>query len=127
MAGNPTVLSVDDTPGVLVIVEKLVKRLGFDFAKAGDGKKGLEQYAILKKAGTPIKLIISDVNMPVMDGMTFVKEVRKTDQSTPILFLTTVGDTGNKTAGKQAGANGWLEKPINPATFLATVKKITGA
>ena len=127
MAGNPTVLSVDDTPGVLVIVEKLVKRLGLDCVKAGNGKEGLAQYAALKKAGTPIKLIISDINMPVMDGMTFVKEVRKTDQSTPILFLTTVGDDTNKAAGKQAGANGWLEKPIAPGSFLATLKKMTGA
>lgn len=110
MAGNPTVLSVDDTPGVLVIVEKLIKRLGFDVAKAGNGKEGLEQFTALKKAGTPIKLIISDINMPVMDGMAFVKEVRKTDQSTPVLFLTTVGDAANKAAGKQAGANGLVRK-----------------
>jgi two-component system chemotaxis response regulator CheY len=118
------ILTVDDTPSVRGLVGKLVAKLGATTAEAEDGRKGLAKLAELKKAGTPPKLIISDLNMPNMDGLTFIAEVRKTDRTTPILMLTTMDGDDQKAAGKKAGANGWLVKPISPANFLSTVKKM---
>ena len=119
------ILTVDDTPSVRTLVGKLVKKIGFDIAQAGDGKQGLAKIAELKGAGTPPKLIISDLNMPVMDGLTFIAEVRKSDPSTPILMLTTIDAPEKRGEGKRAGANGWLVKPIKPGPFLNTIKKMT--
>ncbi|MBF0283080.1 MAG: response regulator [Magnetococcales bacterium] len=123
---NPIILTVDDTPSVRSLVGKLVAKLGFDIAEAGNGQEGLTQLGALKTSGTPPKLIISDLNMPEMDGIAFIKAVRAFDQKTPILMLTTIESEEKKTEGKQAGANGWLVKPISPAPFLETVKKISG-
>ncbi|MEO5367590.1 MAG: response regulator [Magnetococcus sp. WYHC-3] len=125
--GNPIILTVDDTPSVRGLVGKLVAKLGFDIAEAGDGVEGLGRLAALKSAGTAPRLIISDLNMPNMDGITFIREVRKKDPSTPILMLTTIDAEDKKREGKQAGANGWLTKPISPTPFLETIRKMTGA
>ena len=125
MTGNPIILSVDDTQSILNIVSKLGKKAGFDVVEAMDGKAGLAKLADLKTAGTPPKLIISDINMPVMDGLTFIREVRKTDKATPILVLTTVDDKEDMKKGKEAGANGWVQKPVQMAVFLDTIKKMT--
>ena len=125
MAGKPIILSVDDTQSILNIVSKLGQKAGFDVAEALDGKLGLAKLADLKAAGTPPKLIISDINMPVMDGLTFIREVRKTDRVTPILVLTTVASKEDMKKGKEAGANGWVQKPVQMAVFLDTIKKMT--
>lgn len=120
------ILTVDDTPSVRRLVGKLVKTIGFQIAEAGDGKEGLAKIAELKKGGTPPTLIISDLNMPNMDGMEFITEVRKSDRTTPILMLSTISDEAKKMEGKKAGANGWIQKPLSPAPFLSTIKKMTG-
>lgn len=121
------ILTVDDTPSVRQLIGKLVKTIGYDIAEAGDGKEGLTKLAALKASGTPPKLILTDYNMPNMDGLVFIKEVRKSDRTTPILMVTTISEEGKQREGKEAGANGWITKPLSPATFLSTVKKMTGA
>lgn len=120
------ILTVDDTPSVRKLIGKLVKSLKFTIAEAGDGKEGLAKLAELKAAGTPPKLILTDYNMPVMDGLIFIREVRKTDRTTPILMVTTVSEEGKQQEGKLAGANGWITKPISPKTFLPTLQKMAG-
>lgn len=120
------ILTVDDTPSVRKLIGKLVKTLKCTIAEAGDGKEGLAKLAELKAQGTPPKIILTDYNMPVMDGITFIKEVRKTDRTTPILMVTTVSEEGKQKEGKMAGANGWMTKPISPSTFLPTIKKMAG-
>ena len=120
------ILMVDDTPSVRRLVGKVVKSGGFTLAEAGDGVEGLAKLAELKAAGTPPKLIISDYNMPNMNGIAFVKAVRQQDRSTPILMLTTLSEASKKAEVKQAGGNGWVEKPLSPGPFLATVKKLAG-
>ncbi|NGZ29293.1 MAG: response regulator, partial [Magnetococcales bacterium] len=80
----------------------------------------------IKTSGNTLKLIVTDLNMPNMDGMTMIREVRKTDRTTPILMLTTVSQDDKKREGKEAGANGWAVKPLVPDVFLATVRKLTG-
>ena len=120
------ILTVDDTPSVRKLIGKLVNTLKFTIAEAGDGQEGLAKLAELKAAGTPPKLILTDYNMPVMDGIAFIREVRKTDRTTPILMVTTISEESKQQEGKLAGANGWLTKPISPKTFLPIIQKMAG-
>ena len=89
--------------------------------EANDGQKGLEVAKTQK-----FDLIFTDVNMPVMDGLAFTKEVRKLPnyKFTPILVLTTEAGTDKKMEGKAAGATGWLVKPFNPEQLLNTAKRV---
>lgn len=126
MAGKNIILTVDDTPSVRMLVAKLLGTLGVEVAEAEDGQAALHQVAAIKSSGNTLKLIVTDLNMPNMDGMTFIREVRKSDRTTPILMLTTVSQDDRKREGKEAGANGWAVKPLVPDVFLATVRKLTG-
>jgi two-component system chemotaxis response regulator CheY len=93
---------------------------------ARDGREGLEQLKNLQDKQTSLAMIISDINMPVMDGITFIKEVKKTPlRYLPILVLTTEHEDSKKLEGKNAGAAGWLVKPFKPETLLAVVRKFT--
>ncbi|MBF0107714.1 MAG: response regulator [Magnetococcales bacterium] len=121
---NPIILTVDDTPSVRSLVGKLVAKIGFDIVEAGNGREGLGKLAEIKQKKTPPKLIITDLNMPTMDGIAFIRAVRKEDMKTPILMLTTIDADEKKVEGKKAGANGWLTKPISPNLFLDTIRKM---
>ncbi|HDP79502.1 MAG TPA: response regulator, partial [Spirochaetes bacterium] len=77
----------------------------------------------IQSSGEDIALCISDVNMPVMDGITFIKEFRKFDRFTPVLVLTTESEDNMINQGKEAGASGWLIKPFQPKELLDTVGK----
>ncbi|MCL4165607.1 UNVERIFIED_CONTAM: hypothetical protein GTU68_031567 [Idotea baltica] len=103
------------------MVSFTLKKAGFDVTEAKDGQEALN---IAKNA--EFDVIISDVNMPVMDGITLVKNLRDLPQFkfTPILMLTTESGTNKKTEGKSAGATGWIVKPFNPEQLLAVIKKV---
>ncbi|UZE94957.1 response regulator [Alkalimarinus alittae] len=115
------ILAVDDSASMRQMVSYTLKVAGHDVVEAADGQQALE----LAK-GTQVDLVLSDVNMPVMDGLTLVKELRALPEYkfTPILMLTTESTLDKKMEGKKAGATGWLVKPFNPDQLLATIKKV---
>lgn len=122
------ILVVDDSATLRMSVEMVLKPAGFEVAQARDGREGLDKLVELKARGVQPDMIISDVNMPVMDGISFIKEVKKTPfKFLPILVLTTEREDSKKLEGKRAGASGWLVKPFKPETLLAVVRKFTRA
>ncbi|AHC36948.1 two-component system response regulator [Pseudomonas fluorescens] len=119
MAKN--VLVVDDSSSVRQVVGIALKSAGYDVIEACDGRDALG-----KLTGQKVHLIISDVNMPNMDGITFVKEVKKLAnyKFTPIIMLTTESQESKKAEGQAAGAKAWVVKPFQPAQMLAAVSKL---
>ncbi len=117
------ILAVDDSASMRQMVTFTLKGAGYDVEEAADGQQALD-----KAKGGKFNLVISDVNMPVMDGITLIKELRTLAdyKFTPILMLTTESTSDKKQEGKSAGATGWIVKPFNPDQLLATVKKVVG-
>jgi two-component system chemotaxis response regulator CheY len=116
-----TILIVDDSASVRQVVKIALTGAGYDVIEGVDGKDALS-----KLTGQKVHLIISDVNMPNMDGITFVKEVKKLAayKFTPIIMLTTESQEGKKQEGQAAGAKAWVVKPFQPAQMLAAVSKL---
>jgi two-component system chemotaxis response regulator CheY len=116
-----TILIVDDSPSLRQIVAMTLEGAGFEVIQAGDGK-----IALSKLDGKKIHLIISDVNMPNMDGITFVQELKKLAayKFTPVIMLTTESQEAKKREGQAAGAKAWVVKPFQPAQMLAAVAKL---
>lgn len=115
------ILAVDDSASMRQMVSFTLKGAGHDVVEASDGVEALN-YA----KGNGVDLVISDVNMPNMDGITLIGELRKlpTYKFTPLLMLTTESSGDKKMEGKNAGATGWIIKPFNPDQLLNTVKKV---
>lgn len=122
---DKTLLVVDDSATILASLEACLKTGGYRVAKATDGNDGLRVLTRLVAEGQAPALIISDVNMPGMDGITFVKEVKKLPalRFTPIVMLTTETQEEKKNEGRSAGASGWLNKPFQPEQLLGIVRK----
>ena len=116
-----TVMVVDDSSSVRQVVSIALKGAGYEVIEASDGKD-----ALAKLIGQKIHLMISDVNMPNMDGITLVKEVKKLAnyKFTPIIMLTTESQEAKKQEGQAAGAKAWVVKPFQPAQMLAAVSKL---
>jgi two-component system chemotaxis response regulator CheY len=117
-----TILIVDDSSSLRTVVKLALVRAGYDVLEAGDGQQALGQ---LDKA-SKVHLIVSDVNMPVMDGITFVKQVKEHPRHrfTPVVMLTTEGQDAKKEQGRAAGAKAWIVKPFNPPQLLDAVSKL---
>lgn len=117
------ILAVDDSASMRQMVSFTLKGAGYEVEEAADG-----QQALTKAKGGKFNLVISDVNMPVMDGISLIKELRTLPdyKFIPILMLTTESTSDKKQEGKSAGATGWIVKPFNPDQLLATVKKVVG-
>ncbi len=115
------VLVVDDSNSIRDMVNFTLKSAGYETVEAKDGQEGL---GIAQ--GSSFDLVISDVNMPNMDGITLCQELRKLPsfKFTPILMLTTESSSEMKMKGKAAGATGWLVKPFNPEKLLSTIKRV---
>lgn len=120
---SKTILSVDDSPSIRQMVSFTLKGAGYAVVEAADGQDGLNKA----KSGT-FSLILTDQNMPKMDGITLIKSLRAMPQykSVPILMLTTESGEAMKVQGRAAGATGWLVKPFDPAKLLEVVKKVIG-
>jgi len=116
-----TVLIVDDSSSVRSVVGIALKGAGYSVIEARDGKD-----ALTKLTGQRIHLILSDVNMPNMDGITMVKEVKKLPsyKFTPICMLTTEAGQSKMMEGKAAGAKAWIVKPFQPPKLLDVVSKL---
>lgn len=115
------ILAVDDSASMRQMVSFTLKGAGHDVVEAVDGVD-----ALAKAKGTTFDLVISDVNMPNMDGITLISELRKLPafKFTPMLMLTTESSGDKKQQGKAAGATGWIVKPFNPDQLLATIGKV---
>ncbi|WP_439816766.1 response regulator [Zavarzinia sp. CC-PAN008] len=118
-----TILSVDDSASMRQMVRLTLSGAGYSVVEAGDGAEGLKVAQ-----SKPVNMIVTDLNMPVMDGLTFIREVRKLPayRGVPILFLTTESDATIKQQAKEAGATGWITKPFKPEQLSAVVKKVLG-
>jgi len=118
-----TVLAVDDSSSIRQMVSFTLKGAGYEVLEAADGQEGLD-----KAKSRPVNLVLTDQNMPRMDGLSLIRSLRGLPQykSTPILMLTTESSDAMKTQGKAAGATGWLVKPFDPARLLEVVKKVIG-
>ncbi|HEX4895682.1 MAG TPA: response regulator [Solimonas sp.] len=115
------ILAVDDSTSMRQMVVFTLKSAGYDVAEAADGVIALEMAKKEK-----FKLVLCDVNMPNMDGITLVRELRGLPdyKFTPLLMLTTESGPEKKQEGKAAGATGWLVKPFNPEQLVATVQRV---
>ena len=118
---SKTVMVVDDSASVRQVVGLALRGAGYSVVEGVDGVDALS-----KLQGQKIHLIISDVNMPNMDGITFVTEVKKLAayKFTPIIMLTTESQEGKKLQGQAAGARAWVVKPFQPSQMLAAVSKL---
>jgi len=116
-----TILVVDDSASLRQVVSIALKSAGYDVMEAVDGRDALG-----KLNGSKIHLIISDVNMPNMYGITFVKEMKKLPdyKFTPVIMLTTESQESKKQEGQAAGAKAWVVKPFAPQQMLAAVSKL---
>jgi two-component system chemotaxis response regulator CheY len=115
------ILAVDDSASMRQIVSTALQGAGYEVVMASDGDEALE---FAKRES--VDLVITDVNMPNMDGITLVRELRRLEayRMTPLLVLTTEANPEKKAEGKSAGATGWVVKPFNPERLLATVAKV---
>lgn len=118
-----SVLSVDDSASIRQMVAFTLKSAGYEVIEAVDGQDGLA-----KAKSKTVDLVLTDQNMPKMDGLTLIKTLRGLPQykSAPILMLTTESSDAMKAQGKAAGATGWLVKPFDPQKLLEVVKKVIG-
>jgi len=116
-----TIMVVDDSASIRMVVGIALRGAGYDVIEAQDGKDALG-----KLNGVKVHLIISDVNMPVMDGISFVKAVKQLPnyRFTPIIMLTTESDESKKREGQLAGAKAWVVKPFRPEQMLGAVQKL---
>lgn len=116
-----TILFVDDSASVRQVMKTTLTREGYDVITAEDGKDALS-----KLDGKKIHLIISDVNMPNMDGITFVKQAKLLPayKFTPVIMLTTESQESKMAEGKAAGVKAWIVKPFQPPHLLAAVSQL---
>lgn len=117
------VLTVDDSKTMLQMLQFALKQGGFEVIQGENGQEGLD----LLDANSNIDVIITDINMPVMDGITFIKELRKKPQNKaiPVLILTTESSQSKKEEGRSAGATGWIVKPFDPGKLLEVIRKVS--
>jgi two-component system, chemotaxis family, chemotaxis protein CheY len=116
-----SILAVDDSASMRQMVSFTLKSAGYNVVEAVDGQDAWE------KAGSrTFDLVLTDQNMPRMDGISLTKKLRETSQfkGTPILILTTESSDQLKQAGRSAGATGWLVKPFDPAKLIEVIKKV---
>jgi two-component system, chemotaxis family, chemotaxis protein CheY len=119
------ILAVDDSTSIRQMVAFTLKSAGYTVIEAADGQEGLDKA---NASGDSISLVLTDQNMPKIDGLTLIKALRGIPKfaSTPILMLTTESSDDMKAQGKAAGATGWLVKPFDPHKLLEVVKKVIG-
>ncbi|MEY4916332.1 MAG: hypothetical protein RL616_245 [Verrucomicrobiota bacterium] len=119
-----SIITVDDSSTMRRMVSFTLKSAGYDVLEAGDGADALK---LLKSR--PVDMVISDINMPNMDGITLTKQLRGIPHytRTPIILLTTESDPTKKNEGRSAGATGWIVKPFSQEQLLAVVAKVLPA
>ncbi|KAA3661254.1 MAG: response regulator [Calditrichaeota bacterium] len=121
------ILVVDDSATTRSSVQYILSQAGYNVALANDGSDGLRKIDEVVKGGDSLSMIITDINMPVMDGIRFTQSVKSgPHKSVPVLVLTTESQDSKKQQGRQAGAAGWLVKPFQPDQLVTVVRKLAG-
>jgi len=117
------ILTADDSASIRQMVTFTLKGAGYEVVEAVDGRDALS-----KLNGNPIHMVITDLNMPNLDGIGLVKGIRANPayKFIPIILLTTESQESKKLEGKTAGATGWIVKPFKPEQLLAVIKKVLG-
>lgn len=120
---SKTIMTVDDSASVRQMVVFTLSEAGYGVIEAIDG-----QDALAKLNGLPLHMVITDLNMPNLDGIGLIKALRARPafKFVPIIMLTTESQVEKKQEGKEAGATGWIVKPFKPEQLLAVVKKVLG-
>lgn len=115
------IMTVDDAASVRQLVSFTLSKEGYDIVEASNGKD-----AVNKLAGTSVDMVVTDLNMPEMDGIQLIRQIRANPKYRyiPIIMLTTESQAGKKQEGKAAGATGWIVKPFQPEQLVAVVKKV---
>lgn len=115
------VLTVDDSRTILAMLHHTLSGAGFEVIQAEDGQKGLDALN-----GQEVDVVITDINMPVMDGIDFIKNVRASGnyQSLPILILTTETSQEKRDLGRSAGGTGWIVKPFDPEKLISVIRRV---
>ncbi len=118
----PAILVLDDSPTMVMSLSRILKNAGYEVETAANGKEGMTKLA----SGLKPSLILTDLNMPQMDGVAFIKEARKSPATrfTPIIVLTTESSGPKREEARVAGASAWLTKPTEPNTLLSTLKQL---
>lgn len=126
MTGNNSVriLTVDDSKTMQGVLRKALEGAGYEVLQGGDGVEGLE---VLDAADPSPHVVISDINMPRMDGFQFIEAVRATERfrHLPIICLTTETDQEKKTKARSLGATGWITKPFNAEKLIWAIRRVT--
>jgi two-component system, chemotaxis family, chemotaxis protein CheY len=117
------IMVIDDSPTIRVSVEMALKQLGHSIKQAENGQDALDKISEIKKNGEDIALCLSDINMPIMNGIEFITEFRKVDKFTPVVVLTTEAEKDIIQKGKEAGASGWIIKPFQAEDLINVVKR----
>jgi len=117
------VLTIDDSPSIRQMVAFTLKNSGYEVTEAADGRDGLAKAKTRR-----FDLVLTDQNMPIMDGLTLIRSLRTMPEykATPILMLTTESSDAMKSEGRAAGATGWLVKPFDPGKLVDVVRKVIG-
>jgi two-component system chemotaxis response regulator CheY len=120
---SKTILSVDDSASIRQAVRLTLAGAGYQVIEASDGREGLA-----KAQAGGIHMVLTDLNMPNMDGISMIRELRAhpAGKGLPIVFLTTESDAGKKGEARAAGATAWIVKPFQPEQLLAVVRKVLG-
>ncbi|MCA9599529.1 MAG: response regulator [Myxococcales bacterium] len=115
-------LVVDDSRSIRMLVSKVLKQAGFEVMEAENGKDALAK--LTEKSS--VQLVITDLNMPVMDGLELIRAIRQDAQHkfTPVVFLTTESEEAKKEEAKSAGATGWIIKPFHPEKVMTVVRRV---
>lgn len=122
MNKKKTILIVDDSASIRELVSISLEEFGYQIIKGNDGADGLNKL----KEHEQVDLVITDLNMPIMDGLTFLKEIRKDEKYkyTPILILTTESGINLRNEAKQFGATGWIIKPFEKEKLIQVIQKV---
>jgi len=121
---SKTILAIDDSPSIRQMVALTLSTAGYNVVEASDGADGYN-----KAVGNRIDAVLTDLNMPVMNGLDFIRKYRAHPSSAgvPIVFLTTESDEDLKRQAREAGATGWIVKPFKQDQLIAVVRKVAGA
>ena len=117
------IMTVDDSASMRQLIAMTLSQAGYEITEACDGQDALD-----KLKGQDFAMVITDLNMPRMDGIELIRQVRANPATKflPMVLLTTESHEDKKTTGREAGATGWIVKPFNPDQLVATIKKVLG-
>lgn len=121
---SKTILTIDDSASIRQMVVMTLTAAGMDVIEAANGAEGYD-----RATAQPVDAILTDLNMPVLNGIEFIRKYRQhpSSKGVPIILLTTESDDELKRQAKEAGATGWIVKPFQQDQLLAIIKKVTGA